>query len=266
MSERPAICPPLPSALYENSESSVSWAARDVGLQAIDYFKSGALATRLTDLEARDELEAEIRSAAATEVADALVCDLLASDPDPEPWQIGEAMAEVLLEQWHDAVWIWNQGNDRRTPKASLPGADIVGFRTSHDGARFLFGEVKSSRDPSNPPGVLTGRKGMIHQLETLLTTPAHVWTLIRWLRARCSEQAAIDLYRQALEHHVGSKGKALLLVGCLMRDTQPNEKDVSNRGKALAKATGAEATVELHVWHLPHPLNDWADYLEMPA
>ena len=59
---------------------------------------------------------------------------------------------------------------DKRTPKASLPGADLVDF-VSHNGeTRLVLGEVKCSSDRNTPPNVMIGRHGMTKQLETLAT------------------------------------------------------------------------------------------------
>lgn len=68
----------------------------------------------------------------------------------------------------HGAVWPWNENRDRKTPKASLPGADIVGFLGSGPDTVFLFGEVKTSSDKDNPPGVMAGRGGLAHQIDSL--------------------------------------------------------------------------------------------------
>lgn len=256
-------CPSLPSAVYAGQAQHVTWDGYEIGSDVLVFLKQGALRERVADISMRDQVEADLRAAAAGEVADDLVRELLASEPDPEPWQIGEAIAEVLLSEWHGAVWVWNQGRDRRTPLASLPGADLVGFWvTPQDEAKFLFGEVKSSEDASSPPNVLYGRHGMIRQLEALSGRTDLIWTLIRWLRARCVDGSALDFYKRALAAHVGSEGKDLLLVGCLLRDTSPNEMDVKNRGKALAKAVSPTTSVQLRVWHLPDKLIKWVDYL----
>lgn len=253
----------MPPAVYSGSADHVTWDAYELDAEVVGFLKQGVLRERVADISLRDEVEADIREAAAEDVADELVRQLLTSEPDPEPWQIGEALAEVLLAEWHDAVWVWNQGRDRRTPRASLPGADLVGFLAAADGsARFLFGEVKSSEDADSPPNVVYGRHGMIQQLEDLAWRPELVWTLIRWLRARCTEGAALATYRSALMAHAKSGGKDLVLAGCLLRDTVPNEMDVKNRGKALAKAVSGSTSVHLRVWHLPDKLAKWIDYL----
>lgn len=263
MAQVSGSCPSLPPAVYADRKDHVSWGGYEVGADVLAFLKQGALKDRVSDVALRDQVEADIREAAVAEVADDLVRQLLESEPDPEPWQIGEAMAEVLLSEWHDALWVWNQGRDRRTPRASLPGADLVGFLDTGDGsARFLFGEVKTSEDASSPPNVLYGRRGMIHQLEELASRADLVWTLILWLRARCTDGAALAAYRSALAAHAKSDGTDLVLAGCLLRDTVPNEMDVKNRGTALAKTVPGSTSVQLRVWHLPDKVANWVDYL----
>jgi hypothetical protein len=52
-------------------------------------------------------------------------------------------------------------------PKASLPGADLVGLiALGADDAVLAIGEVKTFEDVDTHPGVMSGRSGMAHQLE----------------------------------------------------------------------------------------------------
>ena len=54
----------------------------------------------------------------------------------------------------HEAAFPWPTSLDKRTPSASLPGPDFVGFhRKVHLG--FLFSEVKSSSESDCPPQVV---------------------------------------------------------------------------------------------------------------
>lgn len=73
--------------------------------------------------------------------------------PLAKDWEIGEAFAEVMLEDRFDASFPWPTSWDKRTPKTSLPGADIPGFCRKAS-PRFLFGEVKSSSEAKFPPQV----------------------------------------------------------------------------------------------------------------
>ena len=66
---------------------------------------------------------------------------LLNSLPNTKDWEIGEALAECALQSdsEHDVSWPWNTVCDRRTPRASLPGADLVGFLREDEDVFLLF-------------------------------------------------------------------------------------------------------------------------------
>jgi hypothetical protein len=189
---------------------------------------------------------------------------LICSEPLPQPWEVGEALAECLLQERHHSIWPWNSGRDRRTPKASLPGADLVGFYEVSGGATFLFGEVKTSNDRETPPQVLYGRSGMIAQLENLATRIDIHYSLIKWLRPRCRGTPFWPLYQNAMQRYAASNGKDFLLVGCLMRDTPPDERDLGGRGRALARIVENPSIARLHAWYLPVPIRKWLTLLDV--
>ena len=74
---------------------------------------------------------------------------LLKAVPEPEGWEVGEALAECALERdsGREVHWPWNTVRDRRTPRASLPGTDLVGFCRQGATVLLLFGEVKTGED-----------------------------------------------------------------------------------------------------------------------
>ena len=96
--------------------------------------------------------------------------------------------------------------------------ADLSGFVSEQGQVCFLFGEVKSSRDPSSPPNVLYGRSGLNDQLERLCAAKDH-WSLIKWLRSRCTTEQDVVLYREALHRYIDTRKLGVLIVGCLVRD-----------------------------------------------
>jgi hypothetical protein len=122
----------------------------------------------------------------------------------------------------------------------------------------FLLGEVKTSSDASAPPGVMVGGTGMIWQLCENASRLDIQHALLKWLRSRCSTPDLRNLYRDALKRFVASTGKEVLLVGVLVRDTQPNELDLKNRAAALAKTVKAPAKAELHAFYVPPELGKW--------
>ena len=83
--------------------------------------------------------------------------NLLRAVPGEKSWTVGEALAECILadDETREICWPWNFVRDRRTPRASLPGADLVGFCKEGGSVFLLFGEVKASSDKSTPPNVM---------------------------------------------------------------------------------------------------------------
>jgi hypothetical protein len=182
----------------------------------------------------------------------------LNSNPAPLDWEIGEAIAECLLEDEFGVTWPWNENRDKKTPRASLPGADLVGFLGDGDQAILLFGEVKTSFDKSHPPGVMSGRSGLAHQIDYLINSKEEHGALIRWLHARCKNTAHWPKFQAALKSYLSSRGKRIALVGVLLRDTTPHQDDLRTRGKKLEGMALVETQVRLDAWYSPRPISDW--------
>lgn len=51
--------------------------------------------------------------------------------------------------------------------------------------------------------------------------------------------------------------------MGVLLRDTEPNELDVTARAVALAKSLRAPTRIEVTAWYLPVLIKDWPALLE---
>jgi len=222
-------------------------------------FLRGAVWARLTDADQAARFESDLRAVAATEMAvSTLEQVLLSSRSEREPWEIGEALAECLLEEGAGVRWPWNMERDKRTPKASLLGADLIGFVETDGGMLLLVGEVKTSSDASNPPGVMTGRSGMVHQLDTLATDLEIQSCLLRWLHHRCLGTSLWPVYQEAASKYLSSGGKALVLWGMLMRDTEPHRLDLQNRAEVLSAVVTDPTLVELNAWYFPDPATSW--------
>jgi hypothetical protein len=193
---------------------------------------------------------------------------LLQAVPDPEGWEVGEALAECALQQdsGREIHWPWNTVRDRRTPRASLPGSDLVGFYRKGDSVLLLFGEVKTSSDANTPPGVMNGGSGMAWQLEQSATRLDIQHALLKWLHSRCQLGLYRNLFEKAVGGYLKSGGKELLLVGILIRDTAPNELDLKKRGQALSKKFGNPTCIELIAWYLPVPIAEWPKLLREEA
>ncbi len=158
-----------PEMRYSGSKASAQWRGQVVADK--DRFRAyvaDRVKSRAEDDEAQDSFAAELRGMATTGMATDFVEKLLRAVPEEQAWAVGEALAECVLadDENREVCWPWNLVRDRRTPRASLPGADLVGFCKEGESVLLLFGEVKTSSDTGTPPGVMNGSGGMAWQLE----------------------------------------------------------------------------------------------------
>ncbi len=249
----------LANVSYEYQDRQVAWC----GINIIDgetyrSFMQKEVASRLNDEEGAQELETCLRGLAITGFAqDSLDAIFAAEVLEERSWAVGEACAEVYLESEFDITWPWNMERDKRTPKASLPGADLVGFEIKNDVIRLALGEVKTSSDSDTPPNVMVGRNGMIHQIDSLANDLGLINQLLKWLLPRCKDTAHEVSFKTAVTLFLESGNKAVALFGVLIRDTQPNELDLENRGRSLADTLIAPATCQLIAIYLPCNIED---------
>ena len=248
------------SVAYSGSANPVRWEGRDVGdRDGFERYMREVVRPRIAD-EATS-FDAELQGLATTGMEISFVERLLRTVPDPKGWEVGEAFAECALrdDSGRQVHWPWNMVRDRRTPRASLPGADLVGFHCDGQDVFLLIGEVKTSSDAHTPPGVMNGGSGMAWQLEQIATRLEVQHVLLQWLFARCrSESRHLELFQKAVKRYLESEGKALLLVGVLLRDTPPNERDLQGRGEELSHRVAEPTRIDLIAWYLPVPIPSW--------
>jgi hypothetical protein len=132
---------------YGSTDGVVTWRGRAVAdASKLEAFLHDAVVPRLDDAD--DAFEDELRAAATTGMETEFVGKFLKAVPPPEAWEVGEVFAECILSmdsEVGDVVWPWNGRRDRKTPRASLPGADLVGLCRRDSAVFFLLGEVKTS-------------------------------------------------------------------------------------------------------------------------
>jgi hypothetical protein len=252
---------------YSGNAASARWEGRHVvDGSRFKRFVREVVGPRVSDVGS--SFEPDLRGLATTGMATEFVERLLKAVPDPKGWEVGEALAECALQQdsGREVHWPWNTVRDRRTPRASLPGSDLVGFYREGASVLLLFGEVKTSSDAGTPPNVMNGGSGMTWQLEQSATRLDIQHALLQWLHARCQAEPNRDLYEKAVGRYLESEGKELLLVGILIRDTAPSELDLKGRGQALAKRLGKPTRIELIAWYLPVPIAEWPTLLQEEA
>lgn len=253
----------MPTTVFAGSQASSTWTGRtwtedeivdmssDITERALDLTFESGVAERLQDLAS---------TGASAEWLTRFLEDAVSHEV--LPWQVGEAIAEAILEKDHDVILPWNTRRDERNPRASLPGADLIGISVEPEGCRFVFGEVKSSSDKSSPPAVLTGKSGMIQQLERLIDDEKLRFALIKWLLARVRDKKTAASFDEALSAFVATSGASVRLVGMLVRDTSPSEDDVSIRGRTLGERVSAPGSAELHAVYMPRPMAEWIEWV----
>ena len=252
---------------YSGCATSANWEGRNVAdAGQFRHFLREVVRPRVADVAS--SFESDLRGLATTGMATEFIEHLLQAVPDPEGWEVGEALAECALQQdaGREVHWPWNTVRDRRTPRASLPGSDLVGFYREGDSVVLLFGEVKTSSDEKTPPGVMNGGSGMAWQLEQSATRLDIQHALLKWLHSRCQSELHRDLYEKAVGRYLASEGKDLLLVGILIRDTAPSDLDLKSRGQALSMKLGKPTRIELIAWYLPVPIAEWPKLLREEA
>lgn len=214
--------------------------------------------------DASSESKPGLKEFASSRIGTEFVERLLDAMPLPRPWEVGEALAAcVLAEDPTKGIrWSWNTARDRRTARASLPGPDLIGLCLEDDTALLLFGEVKTSSDPSAPPNVMLGKRGMTAQIERIVTSADIQLTLLSWLLPRCRSSPDRGLYEQAIERYLESEGTEVLLVGVLLRDTAPKELDLKGSAERLSKRFDPATRVDLIALYLPAPIHEWPHIL----
>lgn len=251
--------PTLEAVKYKNQTGQVGW--QGIGLaggSAFDSFMATEVSSRLHDEDGANEFRTHLRSLATTGFAIKSLNEILAAEiPEERDWAVGEAMAEAHLMLRHNVIWPWNMERDKRTPKASLPGADLVGFQVKGTDIRLALGEVKTSGDSNTPPNVMNGRSGLGHQIDKLANDLGQICQLLKWLLPRCKTTQHKPYFDAALTVYLNSGNKDVALFGVLIRDTAPNELDLKSRGQSVAGALSTPSSCQLIALYIPCAIAD---------
>lgn len=185
---------------------------------------------------------------------------------DTREWRIGEALAEVILEQEYNARFHWNELRDARNPKGNKTGADLVGFVDTTEGAVFLFGEVKTSSEAATPPAVMTD---MERQLRNLWRDNTIRLTLISYLVSKTTtlepNHPFKTDYSAALRNYYRQDASNFQLAGVLMRDTAPNENDLSGSYRRLNRNISVNSGLKLFAFYSPISTSEWENWVRRP-
>jgi hypothetical protein len=199
------------------------------------------------------ELGTLIAGVATTEFANDTLAEVLNAVHDPEPWRVGEAIAEVYLVEHRHCEFPWPGGRDLKNPESSPAGTDLVGFQTQDppDNVRFSFGEVKTSSDNEYPPGLMYGRGGLKQQLEALRDEPAVKDALVKYLGLHANGRPWLGRFRHAAARYIHDRSD-IAIFGVLVRDVAPHSLDCSGRAERLAHECPPLCAIELLGLYLP--------------
>ena len=177
-------------------------------------------------------------------------------------WTIGEAIAEAYLQNNCNIHWLWNIRNDVRTPNASLPGPDLVGFIKYKNDTKLVFGEVKTSLQQKKPPRVMYGSGGLIQQIIRLADDRSLKVYLCAWLLKKCKSTKYENTIKLACGTYLNPKFGSFSLYGVLVRDTVPDQADLSSGGEKLAKLLYSPTDCQLVALHVPCAISKLSEYV----
>ncbi|HEX5551660.1 MAG TPA: hypothetical protein VFX43_00335 [Chitinophagaceae bacterium] len=198
----------------------------------------GPVCNNLVDIEVQQEMLLELTGLLNTgfSQSESLLTDIrVLESENPEDlreWRIGEALAEVILEEKFQCRFHWNELRDARNPKANKAGADLVGFIESEGSVLFLFGEVKTSSETANrPPQVMTKADGIENQLKALYNDKRKRQILITYLKSKTRDLPDSHPFQKdynlALRSYYTGR-QAYQLIGILVRDIESDHRDIS--------------------------------------
>jgi hypothetical protein len=205
---------------------------------------------RMVDAEGSAALEAMLTELDTTDFGTVEIGEILKVPTASEPWRVGEAIAEAFLVDTRSCRFPWPTSRDMKNPSGSPSGCDMVGFHVGGE-VRFAFAEVKTSTDVAYPPSVVHGRIGLTGQLEAMMGAKKTTRDLIRYLGFHASLSDWSDLFKQAAQRYLKNPGD-LRLYGFLIRDVEPDDRDLSGRVTHLKGGCQAPLEIELYALYLP--------------
>ena len=176
---------------------------------------------------------------------------MLATRPPAEYWQAGESLAHCFLEDYWFAQFPYQSFRDAKNPRASLAGADVVGFYHRNGTTNMLFGEVKTSGEAKRPPQVVAT---LLAQMTALKDKRTQL-SLVLWLIQKFADVATDNPDKKRCDAAVDAyvcRG-AVRLVGVLIRDTPSDKADLQSAFENLRSDT--ETRLDVCVLYIPIPV-----------
>jgi len=220
----------------------------------LDMALDGPIRDVVNDIEGKRRIRELLEGVPQTHFQKDHLEQILNADPEPEDWEVGEALAETYVATHRACTFPWPDKWDQRKSRSSLPGADLAGLQeTDHpqNRFRFAFGEVKTSEEHAYPPGNMYGRRGLKQQLEDLRDQKPIRDTLFRYLAFRAAGAPWEAKYRSAASRYLADHTD-VAIFGVLIRDVPPNENDLKARSQKLANNSPTTMRIELLAVYLP--------------
>lgn len=232
------------------------------------FHLSGPVKDNLLDKEEKEFFSERLRTLhedTGFTASERLLADIQALEDEQvnvQNFRIGEAYAEVVLEEFFHCRFHWNELRDARNPKGNKTGADLVGFIEVGGQILFLFGEVKTSSETANrPPQVMTNAKGIENQLRDLYSSTEKRRTLIAYLQNKArlfpdGHPFKNDLNAGIRAYYSGDGNYHL--IGVLIRDVEPDERDISTSYERIKKYIIEPIGLKLMALYLSIPKEEW--------
>ncbi|MDH7604334.1 MAG: hypothetical protein QHH13_05490 [Melioribacter sp.] len=226
---------------------------------------------KLLDTSQRKEMISvlnALKSETGFEASETLLLDIQAlqnQNVDVQDFRIGEALAEVCLENHFNCRFYWNELRDTRNPKGNKTGADLIGFIEIDNEVLFLFGEVKTSSEQKSPPQVMTNPTGVENQLKDLYKNQNKRLILISYIQNKLGLNNNSNFkndFDNAIRSYYRSNGSKYLLYGILVRDTGVNEIDIKQSYDKLKNQILDSIGLRLLAIYVSIPKNQWLNII----
>ncbi len=211
----------------------------------------------LSDATGRGDLESFCRGLELTQFGQENVAEALRAMPEEEHsrgWREGEALAEAWLTDHQDCYFPWPFNRDLRHYRASLPGAELVGFTGADAEARFAFGQVKTSKEAQHPPQVVSrGAKSLINQVLQLRDNKSLKNTVVKYLLHRAMrEDGLVAQARAAATRWLQSNFMEIVIFGILVRDVDWSARDLADAAIRLRQGCDPATRIAFYGLYLP--------------
>jgi hypothetical protein len=192
------------------------------------------------------EVHTALDELATTDFQRELLDRMLAPPAEVEEWRVGEALAEHHLVSEHDCYFPWPGSRDLKNPKTSSGGVDLIGLAVpAGERACFALGEVKTSRQAAWPPGVVTGRHGLVAQLEGIRDGGQRKDWALSYLAMHAVNSPWLTSYKEAFARYMEDQWD-VRLFGTLVHLTGSNQADLDRRAHQLS--AGCPLSTQIHL------------------